>query len=83
VFVDEFARWLRGHRLTAPERAPLVALLVQVSPVALPGLASLLGEVYTDAAGTMLAAYLADLAMTRHQMLLDLAPRRQPPTTDR
>jgi hypothetical protein len=76
--VDDIAATLalrfRLHRLTPGDRAPLVAFLVHVPVVVLADVAATLHAVYTDAAGTMLAAYLADLATTRHQMILDLAP---------
>jgi hypothetical protein len=76
--VDDIAATLalrfRLHRLTPGDRAPLVAFVVHVPVVALADVAATLHAVYTDAAGTMLAAYLADLATTRHQMILDLAP---------
>jgi hypothetical protein len=38
--------------------------------------------VHADAATTMLAAYLTDLATTRNQMLIDLAPPGTPTASD-
>jgi hypothetical protein len=62
------------------ERAPLVAYLAHVPAVALAEIAESLGALHTDAATTMLAAYLADFATTRHLMLEDLrVPRHHTP----
>jgi hypothetical protein len=72
---------LRHHRLTAADRAPLVAYIAHLPAGALPAVAAALGEVHADAATTMLAAYLADLATTRNQMLIDLAPPGPPSTS--
>jgi hypothetical protein len=62
------------HGRSPAERAPLVAYLAHVPPAALAETAEALGALPADAATTMLAAYLADLATTRNQMLLGLAP---------
>jgi hypothetical protein len=68
----------RFHRLTAADRAPLVAYIAHLPAGTLAGVAAALAEVHGDAATTMLAAYLADLATTRNQMLIDLAPPDTP-----
>lgn len=68
----------RAHRLTAADRAPLVAYIAHLPAAALAGVAAALAEVHGDAATTMLAAYLTDLATTRNQMLIDLAPSGTP-----
>lgn len=73
---------LRFHRLTAADRAPLVAYVVHLPPGVLGVVAMALAEVYGDAATTMLAAYLADLATTRNQMLHDLTPTDPSPPAD-
>ena len=64
----------RFHRISVADRAPLVAYIVHLPTGALAEVAAALRAVHGDAATTMLAAYLADLATTRNQMLLDLAP---------
>jgi hypothetical protein len=73
----------RSQRLSAADRAPLVAYLVHLPAGALGPVAAGLREVHADAASTMLAAYLADLATTRDQMLQELTmPQHQSdPTT--
>ncbi len=63
---------LRFQRVSAADRAPLVAYLVHLPPGTLAAVADALREVHGDAATTMLAAYLADLATTRNQMLHEL-----------
>lgn len=70
---------LRFRRISAADRAPLVAFLAHVPPTVLPAVAAALAEVHGDSATTMLAAYLADLATTRSQMLRDLTPPAAPP----
>jgi hypothetical protein len=73
----------RSQRVSAADRAPLVAYIAHLPAGALAAVAHALREVHGDAATTMLAAYLADLATTRNRMLLDLAPPTTvPPTTD-
>ncbi len=72
----------RSHRLTAADRAPLVAYIVHLPAATLPAVAAALAQVHADAATTMLAAYLTDLATTRNQMLIDLAPPGTPTASD-
>jgi hypothetical protein len=75
---DEAARairtWFSLHRTSPAHRAPLVAWVLHLPPESLPVVADGLRSVAADAAGTMLAATLTDLATTRHLMLHDLLP---------
>lgn len=69
------------HGRSPAERAPLVAYLAHVPAVALAEIAEALGALHADAATTMLAAYLADLATTRNLMLQELTMTRDDPST--
>ncbi len=64
--------WFSLHHASPAHRAPLVAWMIHLPPPSLPAVADALRAVATDPGGTMLAATLTDLAMTRHLMLLDL-----------
>lgn len=71
------------HGRSPAERAPLIAFIAHVAPQALPEIGEALGAFHGDAAATMLAAHLADLATTRLLMLHDLRPDPTGTTDDR
>jgi hypothetical protein len=66
------AELIVGGQLGAPHRAVIVNLIARAPMESLPGIASALGSVESTSAGYGLASVLADLALTRHRMLVEL-----------